>query len=176
MTSRPAAFAATLVVALLAAAGGAAGTDPAQAPVKRPADLAGWVTVGTTLRMAPTDATAPNQFRHVQLEPRAYRALVKSGALPDGATFAVTFYSTRREAGETPTLYAPDKEFFFGLEVLDAKHPDGRRFYTFAPGATTATPLPAGNACAVCHNAKGSLQGTFAHDYPLMARFAKPRT
>ena len=70
-------------------------------------------------------------------------------------------------------LYAEDKEVFFGIEVIDKSHPDGRRFYNFTNGATSATPLPAGNACAVCHNAKGGLQGTFAQHYPAITRFAK---
>jgi hypothetical protein len=61
----------------------------------------------------------------------------------------------------------------FALEVLDKSHPDGRRFYTYAPGAKTAEALPVGNTCAMCHNARGSLQGTFADDYPLTAHFAR---
>lgn len=145
----------------------------ASGELARPADVDRWISVGTTMRMSAADPALPNQFRHVQLEPGAYKALLDKGAYPDGAVLAVTFYSAQRGETETPTLYAPHQEVFFGLEILDTSHPDGRRFYSFVGSARTATPMPAGNACAVCHNAKGSLQGTFAHDYPVIARFAK---
>ena len=161
---------APLLLAALAAGAWPAGAQPdAKAPVTRPADVETWVTLGTTIRATAADPATPNQFRHIQIEAGAWRALKATGRLPDGAVLAATFYSARREA-ETPVLYAADKEAFFALEVLDKAHPDGRRFYNFPPGATSATALPPGNACAACHNAKGALQGTFAQDYPLAAR------
>ena len=146
-------------------------TGKGEAALTRP-DVSSWVSIGTTLRMTEADPALPNQFRHVQLEPSAYKALLAAGAYPNGARLAVTFYSAHHVA-EMPTLYAEDKEVFFGIEVIDKSHPDGRRFYNFTDGALSATPLPAGNACAVCHNAKGGLQGTFAQHYPVIARFAK---
>jgi hypothetical protein len=164
---------AALGVALTAGAWPAGAQPDAKAPLARPADVETWVTLGTTIRATAADPATPNQFRHIQIGPGAWRALKASGRLPDGAVLAATFYSARREA-ETPTLYAGDKEVFFSLEVLDKAHPDGRRFYNFPPGATSATALPPGNACAACHNAKGALQGTFAQDYPLAAKFAPP--
>jgi hypothetical protein len=153
--------------------GASAGTgsgDP-QA-IARPKDVESWITVGTTLRMSRADPAAPEQFRHIQVEPGAYRALTANGRLPDGAVLAATLYAARRSETETPTMYAEDKEAGFLIEVLDKRHPDGRRFYVFKPGATSVAPLPAGNACAVCHNAKGALQGTFAQYYPLAAKYA----
>jgi hypothetical protein len=115
---------------------------------------------------------APDEMRHVQIEPSAYAKLLENARFPDGAQLAVTFYALKSDASATPLLYAPDSERFFGLEVLDRSHPDGRRFYAFAPGATTAAALPPGNACAVCHNEKGSFQGVFAHHYPAISQFA----
>ena len=138
----------------------------------RPADIDKWISVGTTMRMKGEDPTVPDQFRHIQLEPGAYKALLAGGAYPDGAVLAATFYSARHDE-DASNLYTQDKQVFFGLEVIDKSHPDGRRFYSFTDGVPTATPLPAGNACAVCHNAKGGLQGTFAQHYPVIARFAK---
>ena len=132
-----------LLGALVVAAPMAAGAADPSAP--RPADLDRWVTLGTTLR---ADAAGkPNHFRHVQLEPRAYAALLRDGALPDGAVLAVTFYAADHDP-QTADLYAQGKETFFGLEVMDKAHADGRRFYTFTPGAPSAQALPAGNACA----------------------------
>lgn len=154
-------------VTVLALAAPIRAADPG---AKRP-DVDRWISVGTTLRA--TAADKPNQFRHVQLEPGAYAALLKDGVLPDGATYAVTFYAAGHDAAEAD-LYAQGKEVFFGIEVLDKAHPDGRRFYNFVGVATTAQPLPPGNACAACHNAKGALQGTFAQHYPVIRRFVKP--
>jgi hypothetical protein len=161
------------MLVLLAAVACSSGPEivGADTSLTRP-DVANWVSIGATLRVSEANPALPNQFRHVQLEPGAYKALTASGAYPDGARLAVTFYSARHEA-EMPTLYAEDKEAFFGIEVIDKSHPDGRRFYNFTNGAMSATSLPAGNACAVCHNAKGGLQGTFAQHYPLIAKFAK---
>jgi hypothetical protein len=150
---------------------GVAQAAPEAPAMSRPADLAGWTTLGATLRMSAAAPSVPEQFRQVQLKPADYQAFLRDRAYPDGAAFGVTFHKARRDESETPTLYAPDKEFLFALEVLDKRHPDGRRFYTFAPGATAAQPLPPGNACAACHNAKGDLQGTFSRDYPLTAAY-----
>ena len=137
----------------------------------RPTDVDIWPTVGTTVRMDHDHGTVPWQMRQVQVEPGAYRELVRTGAYPDGAVLAATFYSVTLDNTSTPPLYAADKAVGFVTEVIDRKHPDGRRFYVFAPGAATAKPLPAGNSCAACHNAQGSLDGTFAQHYPTIARF-----
>jgi Cytochrome P460 len=160
-----------LVVTAGACSSGPEITGKGDAAITRP-DVSSWVSIGATLRVTEADPALPNQFRHVQLEPSAYKALLAAGAYPDGARLAVTFYSAHHVA-EMPTLYAEDKEVFFGIEVIDKGHPDGRRFYNFTDGAISATPLPAGNACAVCHNAKGGLQGTFAQHYPVIVRYAK---
>jgi hypothetical protein len=148
------------------------GKPDAAGALARPAGVDKWITVGTTMRMKGDDPAIPDQFRHIQLEPGAYKALLDGGAYPDGAVLAATFYSARHDE-DASNLYTQDKQVFFGLEVIDKSHPDGRRFYSFTEGAATAPPLPAGNACAVCHNAKGGLQGTFTQHYPVIARFAK---
>lgn len=138
----------------------------------RPADIDTWPTVGTTMRMDRTDHSVPWQMRQVQIEPSAYERLVRTLAYPDGTAFAATFYPVELDTSHTPPLYHATGEIGFAMEIIDRGHPDGRRFYNFAPGAATAAALPAGNACAVCHNERGSFDGTFAHLYPTIARFA----
>src|SRR5436190_1868070 len=88
---------------------------------RRPADGDRWIFLGSTLHVKPKEPAEPQQLRSVQIDPAAYRKLVKTGAFPDGTRFAVTFYSLKTDAsdGGTP-LYAGDKETFFGLEVLDS--------------------------------------------------------
>lgn len=152
--------------------------EPARAEEARPQDLHNWTFLGSTVHVQADGSGRPRELRSVQLEPSAYAELVKSGAFPDGAKLAVTFYPLREDPSDTPPLFMAEKETFFGLEVMDRSHPDGRRFYVFRPGQAVAAALPAGNACAQCHAARGSFEGTFAHAYPAMApilaRRAKP--
>jgi hypothetical protein len=164
---------AAIAATALADRNAASAPEPSADTLARPGNIRTWITLGTTLRMRRDNPNAPDEMRHVQIEPDAYAKLIENSRLPDGARLAVTFYALKSDASATPLLYAPDSERFFGLEVLDASHPDGRRFYAFAPGATTAAALPPGNACAVCHNEKGSFQGVFAHHYPAISQFAE---
>lgn len=167
MKTTPPLLLATIVsVALLA------GLAKAEAPaaVSRPADVSPWITLGVTLHAnAPGDHQPPDQLRHVQIEPGAYAQFLKDGAFPDGTTFAVTFHGLKTDGAGASRLFVEDGEQFFGLEILDAHHPDGRRFYAYMPGKTSAQALPAGNSCAVCHNANGARQGTFTQYYPTIA-------
>jgi hypothetical protein len=141
------------------------------ADLARP-DVATWPTVGVTMRMHRDNAALPWQMRQVQVEPGAYQRLIETLALQDGAVLTAQFYDVARDDTHTPPFYAATNDVGLAVEVIDRAHPDGRRFYVFAPGAATARALPAGNECAVCHAARGGFDGTFAQHYPLMARFA----
>ncbi|GAM98441.1 hypothetical protein U91I_02074 [alpha proteobacterium U9-1i] len=136
--------------------------------LSRPADLALWPSLGTTVRTDPTNPTLPRQMRHVQMAPSAYENLVRTLQLADGATFAVTFYGVEHDTTHTPSLYFAQREQALALEVIDRAHPDGRRFYVLPAGQPSAAPLPPGNECAVCHAERGSFDGTFAHMYPTL--------
>ena len=144
--------------------------DAAPASLTRPADLETWPTLGTTLRMSAENPEQGWQMRHVQMAPAALRSFIASGQYPDGATFSATLYGVALETTHTPNFYHAEQEAALVMEVIDRAHPDGRRFYVFAPGVTMATALPAGNECAVCHAARGSFDGTFGDFYPTIAR------
>lgn len=132
-------------------------------------DVATWPTLGMTARTAGMDAPQPAQFRQVQMESNGYRHFVKSGAFADGTMFSVKFYAVKFDKSQSPPLYFAGDQTAFAAEVIDRKHPDGRRFYLFAGTDQSATALPAGNECAQCHKQHGTLDGTFAHLYPLTA-------
>jgi hypothetical protein len=140
--------------------------------LERPADVEAWPTVGTTVRLDSQHGQTPSQMRQVLMAPADYAHFRRSGAYLDGTTFAVLFYPVALDNAHQPPLYHAQAEQAFAMEVIDRGHPDGRRFYMFAPGATRASPLAAGNECAICHNAQGSVDGTFAHLYPALARRA----
>jgi hypothetical protein len=133
--------------------------------LERP-DITMWPTLGTTVRVQAADGVTPWQMRQVQMEPGAYVELLRTGRYPDGAMLSADLRGVTLDTAHTPPLYAAGEPVALVLEVIDRAHPDGRRFYSYAPGARSATALPAGNACAVCHSAQGSLDGTFAHLYP----------
>ena len=145
------------------------------ASMRRPTDLAYWVTLGTTLRLQSDGQSPPHEMRHVQVDSESYKHFRRDGVFPDGAIFAVTFYSLEESKSDSPdtasepVLVAQKNERFLGLEVLDSGHPDGRRFYSFAPGTDSAHALPAGNSCAVCHRRAAATQGIFIQHYPLAA-------
>ncbi len=179
------AFAAALgaLVVLGCASSVAQPAAPAPSTFARPADVETWPNVGATIRMGPVlgmseaeaaaagnGPPAPTQLRQVLMAPDAYREFQRTGAYPDGAVFAVLFYSMQYDDTHTPPLYGANRETGFVTEVLDQSHPDGRRFYVYPNGTTNGTQLPAGNACAVCHNARGTYQGTFAQFYPAISR------
>lgn len=138
------------------------------AALSRP-DVSEWVTLGSTMRTDPKRPTIPAQLRQIQMDPASYRSFVDKGNFPDGARFGVMFYSVALDSSQAPPLYHAGKEVAFAMEVIDRSHPDGRRFYVFAQGATSAAPSPAGNECAACHRDRGSFDGTFANLYPLIA-------
>jgi hypothetical protein len=137
--------------------------------LERPAEVEAWPTVGTTVRLDREHGQTPWQMRQVLMAPADYAHFRRTGAYADGTTFAVLFYPVALDTSHQPPLYHAQPEQAFVMEVIDRSHPDGRRFYTFAPGATHATPLAAGNECAVCHNVQGTREGTFAHLYPALA-------
>jgi hypothetical protein len=143
----------------------------AAAELSRPADIDRWITVGVTVRVDRQDHTTPRQMRQVLMAPDAYEDFVRTRRYADGTAFAVNFYGLAHNTSHTPPLYHAADEEAFAMEVIDRAHPDGRRFYTFAPGEMRAAALPAGNACAACHNAQASFDGTFAHMYPALARY-----
>jgi hypothetical protein len=158
------------ILAVLAFAASQAALSQDNGPeLERPANVEAWPTVGTTVRLDRNHGQTPWQMRQVLMAPGDYAHFRRTGEYADGATFAVLFYPVALDSSHQPPLYHAQAEHAFVMEVIDRGHPDGRRFYTFAPGATRAPPLPAGNECAACHNAQGSRDGTFAHLYPALA-------
>jgi hypothetical protein len=161
----------TALIALGAAAAALAG---APAELTRPADLDRWITLGSTVRTSKQDHAAAAQLRHVRIDPKALDVLLTTGSYPDGARLAASFHPLSLDKSHDPPLFASQPEQALAIEIIDRGVPDGRVFYLFTKGAATAKAMPQGNECAVCHNARGTLDGTFADLYPLIAKLAKP--
>jgi hypothetical protein len=138
----------------------------------KPADLASWVFLGTSLGMGYNpgsfNAKNPGQFQVVLMEPNAYRYFVKQKRFAPGSMLLLSFYDTeqrRRSISQQGFVQADLTNYEIHL-VDPRKVPDGRTFYTFDANDTKGSPLPAGNACVRCHLDHGAFDGTFAQFYP----------
>jgi hypothetical protein len=144
----------------------------ADGKLQRPADLASWVFLGTSLGMGYNpgsfNAARPGQFQVVLMEPTAYRHFVQTGKYAPGSMFLLSFYDAdvqQRSINQNGFTQAGLTNFEIHL-VDPAKNADGRVFYLFGADATEGNPLPPGNACARCHLDHGAFDGTFAQFYP----------
>jgi cytochrome c553 len=142
--------------------------------LQRPADLATWVHMGSSLgsdyRSEPFDPAMPGVIGVVQMEPAAYRYFLDNGRYADGSMFLLSFYAA--EVNSDPQLQG----FVQGdlraqeIHVIDAQRfDDGRAFFMFQDSTQTAsTALEAGNECVQCHEAEGAYNGTFMQFYPAL--------
>jgi hypothetical protein len=142
--------------------------------LQKPADLASWVFVGTSLGMGYNpgsfNAARPGQFQVVLMEPNAYRHFVETGRYAPGSMFLLSFYDAdvqKRSINQNGFTQAELTNYEIHL-VDPASNADGRIFYLFRAESTEGTPLPPGNACARCHVQHGAFDGTFAQFYPVI--------
>ena len=142
--------------------------------LQRPADLATWVHMGSSLgsdyRSAPFDPAQPGVIGVVQMEPTAYDYFVEHGRYADGSMFLLSFYGA--EVNSDPQLqgFVQGELRAQEIHVIDAQRfGDGRAFFMFQdPAQTESTPLAAGNECVQCHEAEGQYNGTFLQFYPTL--------
>lgn len=146
----------------------------ANGELQRPADLATWVHLGSSLgsdyRSEPFDPAQPGVIGVVQMEPAAYRYFTENGRYADGSMFLLSFYAA--EVNSDPQLQG----FVQGdlraqeIHVIDSQRfEDGRAFFMFEdPAQTSSAALPAGNDCVQCHEAEGDFNGTFLQFYPAL--------
>lgn len=142
--------------------------------LQRPADLATWVHMGSSLgsdyREEPFDPARPGVIGVVQMEPAAYRYFLENGRYADGSMFLLSFYAA--EINSDPQLQG----FVQGdlqaqeIHVIDAQRfDDGRAFFMYQdPAQMASAALPAGNDCVQCHEAEGDYNGTFMQFYPTL--------
>jgi len=144
----------------------------ADGKLQKPADLANWVFLGTSLGMGYNpgsfNAARPGQFQVVLMEPTAYRQFVETGRYAPGSMFLLSFYDAdTQKRSINQNGYTQAELTNYEIHLVDpAKNADGHVFYLFSADATAGSPLPPGNACARCHTQHGAFDGTFAQFYP----------
>jgi Cytochrome P460 len=143
-----------------------------QGDLQKPADLASWVFLGTSLGMGYNpgsfNAAHPGQFQVVLMEPNAYRQFVAHGSYAAGSMFLLAFYNAdTQERSINQQGFTQAELTNYEIHVIKAADAAERHgFYLFGADSTEGKPLPPNNACARCHTEHGAFDGTFAQFYP----------
>ncbi|MEO8064582.1 MAG: cytochrome P460 family protein [Pseudomonadota bacterium] len=142
--------------------------------LQKPADLANWVFLGTSLGMGYNpgsfNAANPGQFQVVLMEPAAYQQFVKSGAYAPGSMFMLAFYNSDKQARSINQNGFTQAELTnYEIHVI-GKTEDAQRhaFYLFGADSPQGQKLPPKNTCVTCHTDHGAFDGTFAQFYPTL--------
>jgi len=143
----------------------------ADGKLQKPADLANWVFLGTSLGMGYNpgsfNAANPGQFQVAMMEPTAYRYFVEHGAYASGSMFLLAFYnSDQHPRSINQNGFTQADLTNFEIHLVDPAGPEGHSFYLFGANATEGGAVPPGNACVRCHVDHGAFSGTFAQFYP----------
>jgi Cytochrome P460 len=147
----------------------------------RPADFREWVflTSGLGMTYGP-NSTAPGQapsFDNVFVNPKAYRAFMKSGKWPDGTYFILEV----RRGEENVSINAGGRtqgaHVALEASVKDSKrYADGWAYFSFdSPSGLkdSAAPFARTANCYGCHRAHGAVEWTFTQFYPQQFEVAK---
>lgn len=137
----------------------------------KPADLANWIFLGTSLGMGYNpgsfNASRPGQFQVVLMEPAAYRHFVEHGSYAPGSMFVLNFYDPDVQNRSLNRRGFTQAELTnYEIHLIDPKSADGHAFYMFDAQSKDGSPMPPGNTCVSCHTNHGAFQGTFAQFYP----------
>jgi hypothetical protein len=146
----------------------------AKGELRKPADLASWVFLGTSLGMGYNpgsfNAANPGQFQVVLMEPGAWQHFVKHGRYAPGSMFMLAFYNADKQArsinqnGFTQADLTNYEIHLIGAGADAERH----GFYTFSADSRQGQRLPPNNGCVRCHVEHGAFDGTFAQFYPTL--------
>ena len=141
-----------------------------------PADLDRWVFLGSSLGMGYSDVAfdpeTPGNFHIATMEPTAYAAFQETGEFPDGAMFALSFYSAKTELPPNEAGFVMGELQLVEIHLKDrVRFPEtGFNFYLFPAGETSAAAVPLPNDCVTCHQRDGAYDGVFTQFYPSARR------
>jgi len=144
----------------------------------RPKGFEEWVMVGASTGLSyaqpqtpPAAGAAPGMFHNIYLQRWAYRHAMRTGAIPEGAMFVMTFYAPSRKSNPARSgFYEGDR--IEGLEVhLKRAGVDstGWGFYGFNSDTTSSSAkLPGALACYSCHKTEAAFDNAFVQFYPAL--------
>lgn len=135
-----------------------------------PANFDDWVFLGSSLGPQYDsdgfDPDSPGMFQVARMEPTAYAAFIETGRFVDGTMFVLHFYGAQQKISINRGGFVMDDLHFAEIHYKDSKYPDGFNFFSFAPGAKTATEFSLPNGCVECHRRDGAYDGVFVQFYP----------
>lgn len=139
--------------------------------LQKPADLANWIFLGTSLGMGYNpgsfNAANPGQFQVAMMEPGAYRYFIENGKFAPGSMFLLSFYnSDKQQRSINQNGFTQADLTNYEIHLIDPKNPEGHTFFMFGANSSEGDPVAAGNACVRCHVDHGAFGGTFAQFYP----------
>jgi len=146
----------------------------ADGKLQKPADLANWVFLGTSLGMGYNpgsfNAAHPGQFQVVLMEPTAWQHFEKHGDYAPGSMFLLAFYNADKQARSINQNGFTQADLTnYEIHLIGPKEGAERHgFYMFGADSRQGSRLPPGNACARCHTDHGAFDGTFAQFYPTL--------
>jgi hypothetical protein len=146
----------------------------AKGDLEKPADLASWVFLGTSLGMGYNpgsfNAANPGQFQVVLMEPRAWQHFLKHGAYAPGSMFLLAFYNADKQARSINQNGFTQADLTnYEIHLINPKDGAERHlFYMFDARSPQGQRLPPDNSCVRCHIDHGAFDGTFAQFYPTL--------
>lgn len=147
-----------------------------------PENLENWVFLGSSLGMGYSNVDfnpeTPGNFQIVSMEPAAFEAFKRTGAFPDGAMFALSFYGAKSGHSINEAGFTMDELRLTEIHLKDAERfPEtGFNFYMFEPGKTRAPALPLPNDCVTCHMKDAEHDSVFTQFYPVIQTYLNQQT
>ncbi|MBM3777780.1 MAG: cytochrome P460 [Acidimicrobiia bacterium] len=147
----------------------------------RPADYREWPFLGSGLGMTyePAEglqATAPQLFTNVFVNPSSYRAFMDTGRWQDGTIFILEFRNSSGEASINRAGRFQTNLVGLEAEVKDSRFPDGWAYFNFGD-RDSAPPLTGTVAagCVKCHTEHTAVERTFVQFYPTLLDVARAK-
>lgn len=144
--------------------------------ISRPEDYREWVYLSSGLGMDYRSVgKGSGIFTNVFVQPSAYRAFVKSGAWPDGATFVVEQRMSSASGSINRAGRFQDALVGIGLELKDSRrYPEAWAYFSFGPNDKEAPVSPV-SECWQCHHDHAAVEHTFVQFYPTLKPIALRR-
>lgn len=150
----------------------------------RPIDYREWPFLGAGLGMtydepgSGAQASAPQLFSNVFVNPSSYRAFMQTGRWPDRTVFVLEFRNSSSAASINKAGRFQTDIAFLEAEVKDSRFPDGWAYFNFGRGAKlaeVAAPLEgkAVAGCIECHTKHTAVERTFVQFYPTLLEVAR---
>jgi hypothetical protein len=142
-----------------------------------PADFREWVFLSAGLGMTyGPNAPAPGQpqaFTNVYVNPRSYRAFMRSGTWPDRTMFILEIRGSASEGSINRAGHFQTNLRAVEVNLKDARLPGGWGFFNFGAATAPVAPLPQTASCYQCHRDNTAVEQTFVQFYPTLMDVAR---